>query len=276
MKSSLTILYHTEISRSTSLIRWFSETAVLTVRDLQHWRMQPGPVIVGWLFPVMITLMFGGLFGGAMSVPGHSDYFSFVIPGMLVLTMLFGLEGTMMAVSMDASRGITERFRSLPISASTLVTGRCVADILNSLIGLILMVAAGLMLGWRWHGNAMEAVLCLALLLFLRFSLLWIGIYMGLAAKSPQSVSVIQILVWPISFLSNIFVDPRTMPNWLGLVANWNPLSTTVTVIRGLSSPRSVAAGDLQWALLASLASSVLLSLVFIPLACRKFRRLGQ
>src|SRR5262245_18627761 len=209
-----------ETSSPLSRLGWaLADAWTITRRDLQHWRLQPGPVILGWFFPVMIVLMFGLLFGGAIKVPEGGDYFEFLMPGMFAMTMLFGLETTMIAVTTDAAKGITDRFRSLPMSASAVVLGRCLADMLNSMVGLLIMIGVGLLLGWRWHAGLDNALVAVGLLLFLRFALLWVGIFLGLNAKGPEAVVSVQILVWPFSFLSNVFVDPATMPAWLGVIA---------------------------------------------------------
>ncbi|MEV8635277.1 ABC transporter permease, partial [Streptosporangium sp. NPDC051023] len=210
-----------------SALGWaLADTWTITRRDLQHWALRPGTVIVGWVFPVMIVLMFGGLFGGAISVPG-GGYFDFLMPGMFAMAMFFGLEGTMMAVTTDAARGVTDRFRSMPMSPLAVVAGRCVADMLNSVVGLAVMVVTGLALGWRAHAGLASALAAVGLLLLLRFALLWVGVFAGLAVKGPESVTAVQILVWPAGFLSSVFVDPGTMPAWLGAIAEWNPLSVT-------------------------------------------------
>lgn len=250
----------------------------ITRRDLQHWRLQPGPVILGWFFPIMIVLMFGLLFGGAIRVPAGVSYFEFLMPGMFATTMLFGLEATMIAVTTDAAKGVTDRFRSLPISASAVVLGRCVADMLNSIVGLTIMIIAGLLLGWRWHGGLDSAIAAIGLLLLLRLALLWMGIYMGLRARGPESVTSVQILVWPISFLSNVFVDPATMPAWLGTIAQWNPLSATTTAIRELFMNPGWH-GDswlAQNAVLLAIVWPALLIAIFLPLSVRAYRRLSR
>jgi len=250
----------------------------ITRRDLQHWRLQPGPVILGWFFPIMIVLMFGWLFGGAIRVPEGTSYFEFLMPGMFATTMLFGLEATMIAVTTDAAKGVTDRFRSLPISASAVVLGRCVADMLNSIVGLTIMIVAGLLLGWRWHGGLDSAIAAIGLLLLLRLALLWMGIYMGLRASGPESVTSVQILVWPISFLSNVFVDPTTMPAWLGTIAQWNPLSATTTAIRELfMNPGWQGSSWLaQNAVLLAIVWPALLIAIFLPLSVRAYRRLSR
>ncbi|MFD0887306.1 tetratricopeptide repeat protein [Streptosporangium algeriense] len=108
-----------------STIGWaLADTWTITRRDLTHWALRPGTVAIGWVFPVMIALMFGGLFGGAIEVPGAGGYFDFLMPGMFTLTVFFGLENTMMAVTTDAAKGVTDRFRSMPMSSLAVVAGR--------------------------------------------------------------------------------------------------------------------------------------------------------
>jgi ABC-type polysaccharide/polyol phosphate export permease len=134
----------------------------------------------------------------------------------------------MTSVANDAAKGVTDRFRSMPMTPSAVVLGRSIADMLNSALGLAVMIACGLVIGWRWNGTVGEALLALALLLGLRFSLLWVGIFLGLVVKGPESVTAVQILVWPVLFLSNTFRGAPTMPGWLGAISEWNPLSATV------------------------------------------------
>jgi ABC-2 type transport system permease protein len=247
-------------------------------RNLLHWQLQPGTIILNWLFPVMVMLMFGLFFGGAISVPGGGDYISFLVPGMLTTTMFFGLETTMMAITTDAAKGVTDRFRSMPMSASAVVLGRCLADMLNSVIGLVVMVGAGLLLGWRWHGSLGATLAAIALLLLLRFSLLWLGIYLGLIAKGPESVVSVQILVWPVSFLSNIFVDASTMPSWLGVIAQWNPLSATAAATRQLfMNPGWHGNGWIaENSLLMAVVWPIILIGIFLPLSVYTYRRLSR
>ena len=256
---------------------------IVTWRDLIHWVRQPFGVIVGLLFPVMIVLMFGYLFGGAMSVPGGNassggDYREFLVPGMFAMTMAFGLEGTMTSVATDAARGVTDRFRSMPMAPSAVVLGRSIADMLNSALGLTVMVACGLSIGWRWHGTIGEALVAVALLLGLRFSLLWVGIFLGLVAKSPEAVVAVQILVWPVLFLSNTFVAPETMPGWLGAISEWNPLSATVAAARELFG--NPGWGGESWiaqnTLLMAVVWPLIILAIFFPLSVRRYRRLSR
>jgi ABC-type multidrug transport system permease subunit len=251
---------------------------IIARRDLQHWIAQPAPVIISLLFPVLTLLMFGYLFGGALTVPGGGSYREFLVPGMFVTTMLFGIEGTMAAITTDAARGVTDRFRSIPMSAGAVVAGRCIADMLSSVLGLAVILVAGLAVGWRWHDAASKLALGLVLLLLLRFALLWLGIYLGLIVKGPEAVVGIQILVWPLGFLSSIFVAPSTMPAWLGTTAQWNPLSATATATRHLFGNPSVTGHS--WiavhAILMAVVWPVLIAGLFVPLAVHRYRHLDR
>ncbi|MET0965728.1 MAG: ABC transporter permease [Nakamurella sp.] len=252
----------------------------ITRRQFWHWRAQPGVLAVGLLFPVLVTLMFGALFGGAIASPGTEyagNYYAFLMPGIFVMAMLFGLESTMTAVNMDAAKGVTDRFRSLPISPAAVVLGRFMADMINSIVGLAVLVIAGLLLGWSWETDVPAALAAFGLLLLLRFALLWVGIFIGLVASGPEAVGAVQILVWPISMLSNLFVDPATMPGWLGAIAAWNPLSATASATRELFgnpgwNDGSALAENSAWL---AIGWPVLLTAVFAPLAIRAYRRLG-
>ena len=275
---SVTSLTSTHLTRpDASGASVLSDAWVITQRDLRHWLREPWGVIIGWLFPVMSVLLFGGLFSGSMSVPG-ADYWVYLIPGMFALTMLFGLEATMMSVTTDAEKGVTDRFRSLPMNATAVVLGRCCADMLNSVVALMVMVATGLAVGWRWHNGLAAALAAFGLLLLLRFSLLWVGIYIGLRARGPQTVTAVQILVWPIGFLSNVFADPASMSRVLGFIATWNPLSITASATRELFG--SPGYGGEAWLTQHAIEMAVVVPLVitaiFLPLSAQAYRNLSR
>jgi len=262
----------------TDRFRWaVADGWTLTRRSLAHWARQPGALAVNLLFPVLLVLMFGYLFGGAMAVPG-GDYFGFLMPGMFAMTMAFGLETTMIAVSTDAARGITDRFRSMPMASSAVLVGRSAADLLNSALGLAVLILCGLLVGWRVHGSAVGALAAVGLLLLLRFALLWLGIYLGLVVRGPESVQAAQILIWPVAFLSNVFVAPETMPGWLGAVAAWNPLSATAAATRDLFGNPGWGAESwpAEHAAILALVWPLLIVAIFAPLAVRRYRRLSR
>lgn len=253
-----------------------SDSWTMTRRELAHWARQPVQVVVGLAFPVMMLLMFGFLVGGGRGVDG--EYVEFLVPGMLVLTMAFGLEGTMTAVTQDLGKGVIDRFRSMPMSSSAVLVGRSAADMLQSAVGLAVLAGVGMLLGWRWHGSAGAALTAFALLLLLRFAMLWIGIYLGMVAGRPELVMAVQILVWPVGFLSNAFASPASMPGWLGAVVEWNPMSATATAVRDLFGNPAAASGSWAFDHAGPLAViwPLLLLAVFFPLAVGRFRGLGR
>jgi ABC-2 type transport system permease protein len=253
---------------------------VITCRDLAHWRRQPGAVIANTLlFPVMIVLMFGYLLGGAMTVPGGGDYRDFLMPGMFAMTMVFGIGATLSAVSADAARGVTDRFRSMPMATSAVIAGRAAADMLNSAAALAVLTGCGFLIGWHPHRGTALALSALGLLLLLRFAFLWVGVYLGLRFyPNPEAVTAVRTLEFPIGFLGNPFVAVSTMPAWLGAIAVWNPLSSTVSAARQLfgdpiGAPSSWITGH---ALLMAIAWPLLLIAVFFPLSLHRYRRLSR
>ncbi|MET8989982.1 ABC transporter permease [Nonomuraea wenchangensis] len=259
-------------------LRWaLADGWTVARRDLIHWRNQPMTVVFGIAFPIMITLAFGYLFGGAVRVPQGADYFAFLMPGMYGMTMLFGLSATMVAVSADAAKGVTDRFRSLPMSPSAVLVGRAVADLLHSALILAGLLACGLAVGWRpaTAGGALGAV---GLLLLLRFSLLWAGMYLGLVAREPGAAVVVQTLEFPVGFLSNAFVAPGTMPGWLGAIAEWNPLSSTVAAARQLFGNPGWGGGSwvAQHPVLMAVAWPMAITAVFFVLSVRRYRLLDR
>ena len=251
---------------------------IITERDLLHWVRQPAGPIFGLMFSIMLLLMFALLFGGAMEVPGGGSYLGFLLPGIIALTMMFGIETTMTAMGQDARKGITDRFRSMPIGSGAVALGRACADMVNSAVQVATLLVVGLLIGWRTGSGLGSVVLAVALLLWLRFAVLWIGIFLGLVLPGEGTTTAVQVLVWPVGFLSNVFVAPETMPGWLAPFADWNPVSATATAVRDLfGSPTGVTDGVLLThpVLLATLWPAVLVA-VFLPLSARAYRRLRR
>ncbi|TDC81366.1 ABC transporter permease [Actinomadura sp. 7K507] len=264
---------------SVQTLRWaVADGRTLTGRALAHWARRPGEVAVALLFPVMVVLMMGYLFGGQMDVPGGGGYREFIVPGMFALTMAFGVETTFAAVAGDAAKGVTDRFRAMPMSPSAVVVGRAAADMLHSVAALAVMAVCGVLIGWRVHEGAAAALAGFGLLLLLRFSLVWLGIYLGLMAKGPESVAAVQILVWPIGFLSSAMIAPSTMPGWLGTIAEWNPMSATVTACRDLFGDTGHAGTSwaAQHSVLMAVVWPLVIAAVFVPLSVRRYRAMGR
>ncbi|GIH70736.1 ABC transporter permease [Sphaerimonospora thailandensis] len=275
----MTLVAPTPSSGSPGSLRWaLADSWTLTVRGVSHWVRNPGPVIFSLAFNVLIVLMFVYLLGGAMRVPGGGDYRDFLMPGMFAMTMLFGIAATTQAVTADVERGITDRFRSMPMSAAAMLAGRAVADMLLSVLTLAVMVVTALAVGWRPYGSTGEFLAALGLILLLRLALVWIGVYLGLALSGAEAITGVQTLEFPVGFLSSAFVATATMPGWLGAIADWNPISSTVTATRRLfGNPGAV--GDswiVEHALPMAVVWPVALLLIFFPLSVAKWRSLRR
>ncbi|MEU1645047.1 ABC transporter permease [Micromonospora zamorensis] len=254
-----------------------TDSGTLIWRGLARWRRDPGPLIASLGFNILIVLMFAYLFGGALQVPGGGSYREFLMPGMYVMTMVFGISLTTIAVAEDQERGVTDRLRSMPVSPLAPLVARAVADMLFALVTLAVLLLTGLAIGWRAHGGAGATLAAVGLILLLRFALIWVGIFLGLVTRGQTAVVAVQTLEFPLGFLSNAFVAPSTMPAWLGAVAAWNPLSATVGATRELfGNPGwggdSWAAQHYPW--LAVLWPVVLVA-VFLPLSVARYRRLA-
>ncbi len=258
------------------------QTWIVTLRDLTHWRREPWGPIFGIAFSIMLVLVFGYLFGGAVDLPGGGDYLTYLLPGMFALSMMFGVETTMGAITQDSKRGVTDRFRSLPISSLAVPFGRACADLLNSAAQLAVLMLGGLLVGWHADGSVAATLLAVLLLLWLRFAVLWIGIWLGLVLRGEGSLAAVQVLVWPLGFLSSVIVPTQTMPAWLGFLAEWNPVSATAAAARELfGNPTGISSG-INTGILAdhavwlALGWPAVLTAVFLPLSARAYSRLSR
>ncbi|MYT72155.1 MULTISPECIES: ABC transporter permease [unclassified Streptomyces] len=247
-------------------------------RGLTHYQRQP--VNIAWQlgFPILSVLLYGYVFGSAMTVPGGGDYRDFLMPGMFAMTMAFGFVNTATLVVYDATKGVIDRFRSMPMAPSAVVSGRGVTDLLVACAELTILMLTAFAIGWRPAGGAGGGLAAFALLLWLRFALIWLGVWLGLLVPNPEAAGGLFAVAFPLTMISSIFVAPQLMPDWLGAVAAWNPLSSTVAAVRGLFGA-PVGAGDSwieQHALLMAWVWPAVLTLVFFPLAARKFASLGR
>ncbi|MFJ6166708.1 ABC transporter permease [Micromonospora orduensis] len=254
-----------------------TDCGTLVWRGLARWRRDPGPLVASLGFNILIVLIFAYLFGGALQVPGGGSYREFLMPGMFVMTMVFGISLTTVAVAEDLERGITDRLRAMPVSPLAPLVARAVTDMLFALVTLAVLLAAGLAVGWRAHGGPGATLGAVGLILLLRFALVWVGIFLGLVTRGQTAVVAVQTLEFPLGFLSNAFVAPATMPAWLGAVAAWNPLSATVGASRELFG--NPGWGGDSWAAqhypLLAVVWPIVLVAVFLPLSVARYRRLA-
>jgi ABC-2 type transport system permease protein len=261
-----------------SRLGWaLTDACTLTRRYLAHLRRQPEQLVMTIGFPILILLIFVYLMGGMMVVPG-GDYRQLLLPGMLTMTMLSGIGSTMVAVVTDAQRGITDRFRSMPMAPSAVLVGRAAADLAISAIGLAVLVLAGLAIGWRWSTGPLSVAAAVGLLLLLRFALLWVGIYLGLIARGSGAVTAAQALEFPVAFLSGVFFAPAAMPAVVATVAEWNPLNATAAATRELFGNPGWG-GDTwvaQHPVLMAVVWPLVIIAVFGPLSVHRYREMSR
>ncbi|MBW1597063.1 ABC transporter permease [Streptomyces sp. JJ38] len=261
-------------------LRWaLTDCWTIVRRELTHLVRQP--TIIAWQlgFPIVSVLLFVYVFGSAMDVGGSTDYKDFAMPGMFTMTMAFGFMNTAMAVAVDKERGVIDRFRSMPMAPSAVVTGRGVSDVLHASLDLTVLAAIALVIGWRPNGGIPAALGAFALLLFLRFALIWVGVWIGLRVKNQEAAGNLFALAFPFGMISSVFTPPSMMPDWLGAVAMWNPVSSTANAVRDLFGQPMVTTGG-SWIesqpLLMSVGWPLLITAAFLPLAVRTYQRMSR
>jgi ABC transporter DrrB family efflux protein len=255
------------------------DAVVVAKRNLTRLLRVPDSLFFGIVQSIMFVLLFSQVFGGAIEVPGGGSYTDFLMGGIFVQTVAFSSATTTIAMSEDLQRGIIDRFRSLPMARSAVLAGRTVSDLAFSAITVTAMALAGLLVGWRIDSSFGEAVAGFALLFLFSYAFLWIGAYIGLAAKSPE-VAQTAGLIWlfPLTFVSNAFVPTETMPSWLQPIAEWNPVSCVALAVRELfgNVPPGYSPGDsfpMQYPILMSVVWCAVLMAIFIPLGIAKYRK---
>jgi ABC-2 type transport system permease protein len=218
--------------------------------------------------PILFTLLFTYLFGGALGGSTH-DYLQFLLPGTLVMTLVLVSVYTGVGLNTDMGKGLFDRFRTLPIWRPAPLVGALLGDVVRNTLAAAIVIALGLAMGFRPAGGVVGVLAAVGLLLVFSFSLAWIWTTVALVARTPSAVSNVSLLImFPLTFASNVFVAPRTMPGWLHAFVDINPISHVVTAERGLMAGTATA-GQLAWVLV---ASAVLLA-VFGPLTARLYRR---
>jgi ABC transporter DrrB family efflux protein len=253
-------------------------SATIVWRNLVHIRRMPEMLLDVTVQSVMFVLLFAYVFGGSISVPGGADYKEFLLPGIMAQTMVFSSAVVAMGLTNDLQKGIVDRFKSLPISRSSVLVGRSVSSIIHSSIGIVVMGLTGLLIGWRIRNGVVDAVVPFMLLLMFGFAMVWLGIWVGSLMRSVEAVQGFMFTVmFPLTFVANTFAPTDRMPSWLRFVAEWNPVSSLTQACRELWGNGPSAPAEAAWPLhhpvLTTVGWSILLTAIFAPLAVAAFRR---
>jgi oleandomycin transport system permease protein len=221
------------------------------------------------LTPIIFLLMFVYLFGGAIAGGDLDGYLRAITPGIMVMTVFQASIGIGVSLNADASTGVFDRFRSMPIARSAPLVGAVLADVVRYVVCLTVLLALATVMGYRIDTNPVAALGALGLLVAFAMSFSWISVFVGMLVKTPGSVQgLMAVVVLPLTFASNVFVPSQTMPGWLRAWSGVNPVSLMSDTLRGLLNGGAVAGP-----LLGSLAWMVVVVAIFLPLAMRAYRK---
>ncbi len=250
-------------------------------RNLKRIPRIPELAIFAVIQSIMFVLLFAFVFGGAIPLPGYTGanaYREYLMPGIFVQTIAFASATTAVGMADDMAKGIIDRFRSLPMARSAVLTGRSFADTIYQTGILGVLMLSGLVVGWGVHTSIPEFLLGVLLLVGFAFAMSWIGIWLGLSVPTVEvAQQVAFVTIFPITFISSAFVPIQSMPDWLQPFAEWNPVSTLTTSLRilwGNPNPAMFQTNTIpsQYPLLVTLAWFVVLLGIFMPLGVRKYR----
>ena len=263
---------------SGSVLGPVADIWAMTRRNLVHISREPMQLSDVTIQPVLFTVLFVYIFGGAIALPGGGSYVYYLLAGILALNLVTSTMGTAVGLSTDLHEGMIDRFRTLPMWRSAVLVGRSMADLMTSCLCALIVGLTGLCVGWRPGSSYISIVGGFALVLFFTYALTWVAACVGLNAKSPESAASFGFIVlFPLAFVSNAMVPTQHMPGWLQAVAEWNPVSAVCAgtrVLWGNPNPAgAIHAWPMQHPIEAALLWSLLILAVAAPLAAHFFRR---
>ena len=255
-----------------------SDGLVVARRNLVKIKRVPELLVFTTLSPIMFVLLFAFVFGGAISGGDPRQYREFLMAGIFAQTVIFGATNTGAGLADDVQKGIIDRFRSLPMSRTAVLTGRTLSDVVNNALVLVVMSLTGLLVGWRIRGSVLDAVAGYLVLLLFAYAISWVMAFVGLLVPSPEVVNQASfIVVFPLTFIANTFVPLESLPRPLQVFAQWNPVSAVTEAARRLFGNDALTAPATVWPLqhpvLYTLIWSVVILVAFIPLTTWQFRR---
>lgn len=242
------------------------DSLVMVERCSRHMVRNPDMVLTALVLPIMLMLLFVFVFGGAITT-GAESYINYVVPGVLLLSIGYGAASTSVTVNLDATRGIIDRFRTMPIAPSSVLAGHVVASVLRNSLAALLVLGVAILLGYRASANVGDWALVLLLLFVYMLAMTWLAVAFGLWVKSPETASVFGFVVLFLPYLSSAFVPTSSMPGALQAFADWQPFTPAIEAIRaalaGAPDPAATALALIWW---------VGIGLVGFFLAVRQFR----
>jgi ABC transporter DrrB family efflux protein len=249
-------------------------------RNLKRIPRIPELAIFAVMQSIMFVLLFAYVFGGAIPLPGGGNYREFLMPGIFAQTLAFASATTAIGMVDDMNKGIIDRFRSLPMARSAVLTGRTFSDVIYNAAILIVLMVSGFLVGWTVRTDVFQFLAGVALLLLFTYAMSWIGVWLGLSVPTVEvGQQVAFIVIFPITFLSNVFIPTQTLPEILRPVAEWNPISALTASVRQLwGNPNPFAASGIpaEQPILLTLIWVVVILAIFMPLGVRRYRSINR
>lgn len=257
---------------------WWGDVWVMTRRNLIHIRREPMQLSDVTIQPVLFTLLFIYVFGSAMVLAGGGSYKAFALAGLLVMNLTTSSVGTAIGLSTDLATGVINRLRTLPMSPTSILVGRTISDLLAAALCSTIVAATGLAVGWRPTTGLAEVLAGFGVALLFSFALSWMNACLGMAVSGAESAQgIVFIVIFPLAFVSNVFVPTQGMPSWLATIANWNPVSAVASACRVLFGNPNPSGTIQAWPMQHPVAAAVIWSLallaVAVPLAGRLYVR---
>jgi ABC-2 type transport system permease protein len=222
--------------RAGGLRTFVPDTLLLTRRHLLRTARTPQIIVLSAITPIMFVLLFRYVFGGSIHVPGYANYVDYLLPGIIVQTALFGGSSSAVGVADELSAGTTDRFRSLPTNRAAILASRTLADLLRLAYTMALVVAVGMLVGFRFHTGPAQAIAGFAIALLFGFACAWLFTLLGLVVRNVESATLAGfLLTFPLVFASSAFTSPATMPGWLRTFADAQPVTQVANALRALT-----------------------------------------
>jgi ABC-2 type transport system permease protein len=259
------------------IANWWTDSKVFMFRNIEHIRQIPEKLLDVTIQPLMFVLLFAYVFGGAIAVQGGS-YREYIIAGILIQSLTFGLTSPATSIATDLEEGVIDRFRALPTTRAAYLTGHFLAELAGLALSIVILLGAGMLVGWRAHTSILEIAGAGLLLLLFSAAMVWIGTYAGLLVRAPDAAMGIGfIVVFPLTFLSTAFVPVASLPTVLQWIASWNPVSVLVAACRELFGNPTGEITKHTWpldhAILAAFIYCLVILALAIPASLRRFRK---
>ncbi len=252
----------------------------VTWRNLHKFQRSPDYIVFAVLQPIMFVLLFSQVYGGSIKVEG-TNYTDYLMAGIFGQTVLFGATFSGYGMAQDLKDGIIDRFRTLPMHPAAVLVGRTAADLALNTISMVIMILTGFVVGWRFHESFVSFLAGVALLLLFSYAFSWVLALLGMVVRTPEVINNASFMIlFPLTFISNAFVQSQNLPGPLQAFADWNPVSALVQAARDLFGNVGDApvpdAFPMQHPVAMVLVGSLLMLVVFVPLAVARYTRTSK